>query len=80
MIIHKNNMYNIINKLLECLLIFKYFQANEDIPQKNRMMMEKMQKYAINKDRLMCSSCKDPIKGAAVKAGGNLWHKVSIKN
>ena len=37
-----------------------------------------MQKYAIKKDRLVCSSCNSQIKGAAVKAGGNFWHKVYI--
>ena len=37
-----------------------------------------MQKYAIKKDRLVCSSCNSQIKGAAVKAGGNFWHKVFI--
>ena len=38
----------------------------------------RMQKYAIKKDRLVCSSCNSQIKGAAVKAGGNFWHKVFI--
>ena len=40
-------------------------------------MSENIQrKHTTTKDRMFCSSCKKSISGAAVKAGGNFWHKV----
>ena len=44
------------------------------------MVLNKTQKYAIQKDRLNCVNCNGNIKGSAVKAGGNFWCKVKLYN